>query len=91
MRNWWRCERFKEQGQILLAIDGLQPDVGHEVLWVLRDCLSGEVLLARSLLSACEADLASLLSEVQQVVDVPICGVISDGQRSIRKAVPSLP
>ncbi len=81
------CERFKEQGQIVLAIDGLQPDVGHEVLWVLRDCLSGEVLLARSLLSACEADLASLLSEVQQVVDVPICGVISDGQRSIRKAV----
>ena len=41
-------ERFKEQGQIILAIDGLQPDVGHEVLWVLRDCLSGEVLLARS-------------------------------------------
>jgi len=32
-------ERFKEQGQVILAIDGLQPDVGHEVLWVLRDCL----------------------------------------------------
>jgi hypothetical protein len=32
-------KRFKEQGQIVLAIDGLQPDVGHEVLWVLRDCL----------------------------------------------------
>lgn len=80
-------ERFKEQGQVVLAIDGLQPDVGHEVLWVLRDCLSGEILLARSLLSACEADLASLLREVQQVVDVPIRGVISDGQHSIRKAV----
>ena len=25
-------ERFKEQGQVILAIDGLQPDVGHEVL-----------------------------------------------------------
>ena len=35
---------------MILAIDGLQPDVGHEVLWVIRDCLSGEVLLARSLL-----------------------------------------
>jgi hypothetical protein len=46
-----------------------------------------EVLLARSLLSACEADLASLLREVQQVGDVPIHGVISDGQPSIRKAV----
>jgi hypothetical protein len=80
-------ERFKEQGQVILAIDGLQPDVGHEVLWVLRDCLSGEVLLARSLLSACEADLANLLREVQQEVDVPVRGVILDGQHSIRKAV----
>ncbi len=80
-------ERFKEQGQIVLAIDGLQPDVGHEVLWVLRDCLSGEVLLARSLLSACEADLAHLLREAQQELDVPIRGVISDGQHSIRNAV----
>jgi len=81
-------ERFQEQGQIILAIDGLQPDVGHEVLWVLRDCLSGEVLLARSLLSACEGDLAELLREVQQMLDgVPIRGVISDGQHSIRNAV----
>jgi hypothetical protein len=80
-------DRFQEQGQIVLAIDGLQPDVEHEVLWVLRDCLSGEVLLARSLLSACETDLAGLLREVQQVIDVPIRGVISDGQRSLRNAV----
>jgi hypothetical protein len=41
---------------------------------VLRDCLSGEVLLARSLLSACEADLAKLLREVQQELEVPIGG-----------------
>lgn len=80
-------ERLKEQGQVILALDGLQPDVGHEVLWVLRDCLSGEVLLARSLLSSCEVDLAGLLREVQQALDVPIQGVISDGQHSIRKAV----
>jgi len=44
------------QGRIILALDGLQPDVGQEVLWVLRDCLSGEVLLARSLLSAPHTD-----------------------------------
>lgn len=75
---------------MILAIDGLQPDIGHEVLWVVRDCLSGEVLLARRLLSACEADLASLLREVQQMLDVPIRGVISDGQHSIRKAVQSV-
>jgi hypothetical protein len=80
-------ERLARQGRVLLALDGLQPDVGHEVLWVLRDCLSGEVLLARSLLSATQEDLAGLLQEVQRALPVPIRGVVSDGQHSIRRAV----
>jgi hypothetical protein len=75
------------QGRVILAIDGLQPDVGHEVLWVLRDCLSGEILLARGLLSARQQDLAALLAEVSEALQVPIAGVVSDGQHSIRKAV----
>src|SRR5215217_7051206 len=75
------------QRGVILALDGLQPDVGHEVLWVLRDCLSGEVLLARSLLSATAEDLAPLLREVAGAVGVPVLGVVSDGQTSIRRAV----
>src|SRR3954467_9215726 len=43
------------QGRAIRALDGLQPDVGHEVV---RECLSGEVLLARSLLSSTGEDLA---------------------------------
>ena len=75
------------QGRVVLAIDGLQPDLGHEVLWVVRDCLSGRVLLARSLLSAVAADLAGLLREVAAAIGVPIAGVVSDGQHSVRCAV----
>ena len=71
----------------MLAVDGLQPDVGHEVLWVLRDCLSGEVLLAKSLLSATIADLTALLTEVRDALPASIRGVVSDGQDTIRKAV----
>jgi hypothetical protein len=78
---------LRDQGRVVLAIDGLQPDVGHEVLWVLRDCLSGEILLAKSLLSATIPDLTVLLTEVRQALPVPITGVISDGQDTIRKAV----
>jgi hypothetical protein len=44
---------------VILAIDGLQPDMGHEVLWVIRDCLSGEILLAQTLLSATTDDLTN--------------------------------
>jgi hypothetical protein len=76
-----------KQGRVILALDGLQPDVGHEVLWVVRDCISGEVLLARSLLSGTAADLAPLLREVADTVGVPVVGVVSDGQTSIRRAV----
>ena len=84
-------ERLKSilepQGQVILAIDGLQPDVGHEILWVIRECLSGEILLARTLLSATHPDLAALFEEVKHWLPVPIVGVVSDGQHSIRNAV----
>src|SRR5262249_43232902 len=62
-------------------------DVGHEILWVVRDCLSGEPLLAKSLLSATHQDLAGLLTEVVQALALPVAAVVSDGQHSIRKAV----
>src|SRR5215813_7144530 len=52
----------KPQGRVLLALDGLQPDGGHEVLGVVRDCLSTEVLSAQSLLSAAQDDLTTLLA-----------------------------
>jgi len=78
------------QGRVVLALDALQPEVGHEVLWVVRDCLSGEVLLARSLLSATEESLVGLLKEVIGGLEVPVIGVISDGQHPIRRAVARL-
>src|SRR5262245_14999456 len=78
---------LEAQGRVVLAVDGLQPDGGHEVLGRLRDCLSGEVLLARSLLSATRDDLAARLDEVRAAVPVPITAVVSDGQSSLRQAV----
>ncbi len=78
---------LQDQGRVVLAVDGLQPDVGHEVLWVLRDCLSGEVVLARSLLPATIEDLSALLRQARQALPVPVTGVVSDGQDTIRKAV----
>ena len=74
-------------GRVLLALDGLHPDVGHAGLWIWRDGLSAAVLLARSRLSATQEDLADLLRAVQQALRVPLVGVISEGQSSIRCAV----
>jgi len=73
---------------VILAIDGLQPDMGHEVLWVIRECQSGELLL-KNVVSA-HQDLAELLKQVKQV-PVTNCWVISDGQQSIRQVKTALP
>jgi hypothetical protein len=79
--------RFTDQGRVILAIDGLQPQMGHEVLWVIRDCLSGTVVLAKALLSSTAADLEPLLRQAAELAGVPVAGVVSDGQHSIRTAV----
>ncbi len=82
--------RLQQQGHVILAIDGLQPDVEHEVLWVVRDCLSEEILLARPLLSSSQGDLTALLPEVKEELKelaVPVTGVISDGEDTIESVV----
>jgi hypothetical protein len=82
--------RLQKQGHVILALDGLQPDVGHEVLWVVRDCLSEEILLARPMLSSTQGDLTALVTDVKQrlqPLEVPVKGVLSDGEETIRSAV----
>ncbi len=71
---------------IILSIDGIQPEKGNEVLYILRDVLSGEVLWSGNLLSS---DVESIKGMLQSVIDLgyPILGVISDGQDTIRKSV----
>lgn len=49
-----------------------------------RDCLSGEIILAKTLASSRNEDLVALLLEVTNTLDVPIDGVVSDGQQSKR-------
>ena len=76
-----------QQGHVILALDGLQPFKTQDILWVLRDTLSGDVLLARSLDRARQDDVADLLREGKDALPVPITAVVSDAQRPIRLAV----
>ena len=73
-------------GGIILALDGLQPEQGNEQLWVVREVLSGTVLGAANLQQATAESLAGLLRPVRAAA-VPVLGVVSDAQESIRLAV----
>ena len=57
------------------------------MLWVIREVLSREVLLARPLRSSTVKDLAELLQQATAGLGVPVVGVGSRGQESIRSAV----
>ncbi len=59
------------------------------MLWVVREVISGEILVARALLSSSQEDRAVLLREAKEMLpaSVPVSGILSDGQLSIRKAV----
>lgn len=83
-------EKLARQGRLIVALDGLQPDKGHEVLWVVREVLSGEVLGSQSLLSSTQSAIERLLTEALAELGVPVVGVISDGEVAVRKAVAAL-
>ncbi|VTS00500.1 Transposase OS=Nostoc sp. (strain PCC 7120 / UTEX 2576) GN=alr8566 PE=4 SV=1 [Gemmata massiliana] len=61
------------------------------MLWVVRDGLRGEILHAKSLLSARNQNLAELLNAVKASCPVPVSGAVPDRQHSIRKAVEDVP
>jgi len=73
-------------GGIIVALDGLQPEQGNEQLWVVREVLSGAVLGAANLQQATARMLAELLRPIA-ACKLPVLGVISDAQESIRLAV----
>ncbi len=79
--------RRATQGDGIVAVDGMQPAVGHAVVWVRRDCRSGAVLLTRSRLSSREDELVELVRAVPHALPVPIAGVVSDGHHALRTAV----
>lgn len=80
------ADTVAEHGGIILSLDGLQPEQGNEQLWVVREVLSGAVLGAANLQQATAPMLATLLRPIA-ASEVPVRGVISDAQESIRLAV----
>ena len=86
LRDRRRIAALKAQGGIILGIDGLQPEKGHETLYMLRDALSHTNLLTRSLTNSSATHLVALIEEVK-AMGIPILGVVTDNQHSLVLAV----
>ena len=59
------AEEYREVEDLVLSIDGLQPEKGHETLYVVRERGAKRVWFAESLLSSSEAEVRRLLVQAQ--------------------------
>ncbi len=78
---------WQELGGMTLAIDGMQPEKGSPALYVVREAQLGVTLRAEKLETGDHQTIATELLEPIKVWGLPIKGVISDAQESIRLAV----
>jgi hypothetical protein len=85
-----RAQLAEDKG-LIVSIDGMQPEKGNLCLYVLRHPRLGLTYLAESLEDSGAAALRKALLEPMQVLaeqlGLPILGVVSDAQESIRLAV----
>ena len=76
----------KDNGGIVLSIDGVKPEWANDTLYVLMDTLTGRVLHTAILHSSAKEDLVPLLETIK-ALGLPVLAVVSDHQQAIRLAV----
>ena len=84
----WLSEA-KKHGGMIVSIDGIQPEKGNETIYLVRDALTGRVLVAENVLSSETAVMKVLLVPVV-ALKVPVLGTITDAQESELMAVEQL-
>jgi hypothetical protein len=57
---------YESAAEIILCIDGLQPEKGHEALYVVRELTRKRVWFAEPLLSATEGEVRRLIHQAKQ-------------------------
>ena len=76
-------------GGFLISIDGIQPDKGNETIYLVREVITGRLLHAQNVRTSDTETMKQVFSPVIEL-DVPVLGIISDAQQSIRDAIASV-
>ena len=81
--------QVKKNGGIIVSVDGIQPEKGNETVYLVRDALTGRVLVAENVLSSETAVMKEILKPVV-ALGVRVLGTITDAQESELLAVEHL-
>lgn len=76
-------QAYVQTKSLVLAIDGLQPEKGHETLYVVRELTQKRVWFAEPLLSSTNDEVRRVLARAGQIaraLGIPVAGWMSDKQ-----------
>jgi hypothetical protein len=82
--------QYESVAEIILSIDGLQPEKGHETLYVVRELTQKRVWFAEPLISATEDEVRRLIKKAKewaQSVGTPVGLWMSDKQEAFVKGI----
>ena len=75
--------QYRSVGEIILSIDGLQPEKGHETLYVVRELTQKRIWFAEPLISATADEVRRLIAQAKQWAEAlgkPVALWLSDKQ-----------
>jgi hypothetical protein len=81
---------YREADGFHLTIDGLQPEKGHETLYVVREVGQKRVWFAEPLVSSCESEIRRLLVRAREMAEQlgkPVLSWMSDKQEAFVKGI----
>jgi len=84
----WKQEG-RDNGGLVLSIDGMQPEKSNETVYLVRDTFTGRMLPAENVTERPKERLKQLLRPVL-ALDLPVGGVISGAQSTELQAIAAL-
>jgi len=82
--------QYESVAEIILSIDGLQPEKGHETLYVVRELTHKRVWFAEPLISATEDEVRCLIKKAKEWAEslaTPVGLWVSDKQEAFVKGI----
>jgi hypothetical protein len=80
-------DQWQKLGGLVFSLDGMQPEKGNPALYVVREVQLAVTLMAEIVETADHQTLATRLLEPIKAWGLPVKGIISDAQESIRLVV----
>lgn len=85
---------LRSRGNVILSIDGVRPQKANTTLYLIREVVSGQLLLAKVVVNSATNHIIPLYQSIKSM-KLPVVGIVSDKQSSLvlaaKQTFPAIP